>query len=233
MAEQTTCRAPIARYGLYLWLAGLALLPVIWLLADPFTAAACRRLDSHPTLGPFLVWIAPLGKFETQLGLLLVAWLVAWRWIGWKRTWRGFVLMLLCLLITGAAVNVAKIAVWRPRPRYEHVGPLPRTWDTCTSSYRMSFPSGDAAALFALATAALCVAPRASLPLFALGLLIGASRISLGAHHFADIWGGLLVGTGVSALACRWWCRGEQAALSRAPADSQPQSPCQDRGGSG
>jgi undecaprenyl-diphosphatase len=62
-----------------------------------------------------------------------------------------------------------------------------------------SFPSGHAASAFAFATAAGQRVPALWIPLRALALLIGYSRIHTGVHYPGDVVAGAVVGT-----TCGW-----------------------------
>jgi undecaprenyl-diphosphatase len=90
--------------------------------------------------------------------------------------------------------------IGRERPYIDH--PLPEP--LMPTVLDVSFPSGHAATSFAGATVLAFAWPRWSAALYALALLVGASRVYVGVHFAGDILAGailgLLVGTAVSLL---------------------------------
>ena len=74
---------------------------------------------------------------------------------------------------------------------------------TGTEAYA-SFPSSHAITAFALAFAISSVWPRAWVAMIVYAVLIGASRLTLLAHHPSDVVAGALVGV-ISAMFVRYW----------------------------
>jgi undecaprenyl-diphosphatase len=112
--------------------------------------------------------------------------------------------------IASATANlVAKNLVRRPRPdrsagesgQQRHV-PMPAS---------ASFPSGHTASAVAFATAVGSVLPPAAVPLAALAMAVGYSRVHTGVHYPGDVAAGALLGV-ACAVTARW---GEQAVLRR------------------
>ncbi len=210
------------RVGLCAWLLGLLVLPVFWVWVDPHTARIQAGLAGQPTVFAILCWAKPLGKFGPQIILLLAFWVWAARRHRTVAT-RWLVATLLCVAATALSVNTLKLAVGRERPKYgyERANTAGLVAAASSNRYR-SFPSGDTAAVFAIAAAALSYAPRAGLGLLALGVLIGLSRISTGMHHPADVWAAMLMGLGLSWLVLARWRRGEAAgAVTTVAADGE------------
>ncbi|MEZ0091764.1 phosphatase PAP2 family protein [Streptacidiphilus sp. EB129] len=100
---------------------------------------------------------------------------------------------------------VGKHLVRRPRPvraaetNPERHVPMPDS---------ASFPSGHTASAFAFALAVGSVLPAAAMPLGALALAVGYSRVHTGVHYPGDVAAGAVVGIAcaavVSAVASRW-----------------------------
>ena len=190
---------------LHLWLLGLVLLPCLWIWADPHTVAASEAMLATPLSHTMAAVAGPFGKLDNQLAVLLGCFLAAWVWRGRRRAWQWLAVTLLCLLATGIVVNVTKVTVRRVRP-----GPEPAA-GALDDRPRTSFPSADVASVFAIAMATLAFAPRASLLVFVVGGMVGEARLCAGVHHFADVWGSVLISTAVSAGVVRAWRRRQGA----------------------
>ena len=81
----------------------------------------------------------------------------------------------------------------------EIVGPF--HFDAFSISARFaSFPSGHTVTAFATALALGWFAPRLRWPLFALAVLIGLSRVGVGAHYPSDVLAGAALGLGSTLL---------------------------------
>ncbi len=187
-------------FWLKLWLCGLFLLPCIWRWADPHVQTAQEALQASPPLTFLLALAAPFGKTGMQLKILGLCFVWAWlRW-GRQKATAWIIVTLLCLMSTGLVVTITKVSVRRVRPAYvQRLQAQPSQWHDIRSGRRLSFPSGDAASVFAIATAAYAFSPPAAWPIFALGVLVSASRVAVGAHYFSDVWGALLLSTAVCA----------------------------------
>lgn len=100
----------------------------------------------------------------------------------------------LALVISHILVQLLKRAVSRPRPRLP-VGLV----SLVEAPDRFSFPSGHAAAAFALAAGiAPALAPALSAVVLGLGLAVGFSRCYLGVHYPGDVlMGWALAGVGL------------------------------------
>jgi len=195
------CRCP----WLCLWLLGLVALPAIWIWADPYTLQIQHALQTNAAFKAALPFIKPLGKLDKQIVALLLVYGVGLL-LRRRLAHRWLALTLGCLLATGIVVNATKLTVRRERPKYEYrLVPLDGPDARPSGNRYRSFPSADTASVFAIATVALAFVPGASVPVFLVGVLVGLSRIAVGMHHPADVWGALLMATGASALVLRRW----------------------------
>jgi undecaprenyl-diphosphatase len=101
--------------------------------------------------------------------------------------------------------DLGKLVVHRHRPFEHQIGPSQRTH---------SFPSGHTTTAFAGATMLAWFAPRLAVPLYALAVLIGFSRLYLGVHYPTDVIAGAVLGT-ATALLLREAARRRSRARSR------------------
>ena len=104
--------------------------------------------------------------------------------VPWPRadSWRAA----LSLAVSHLVVQVIKRFVCRPRPD----GPV-----GISIPDRFSFPSGHATASLAVALAYAAAFPSITVPLVALGLIVGWSRVALGVHYPGDVLAGQLIAT--------------------------------------
>jgi len=133
-----------------------------------------------------------LGKTLVPIWLLLL-----WFYVSGRL--RPALIGLLALLLVAPTVNSVKIVVRRPRPRDvieaqqqgQEINGLLHSW---------SFPSGDTASVFAVATA---LVPFVSLYLitvfFTLAAGVGFLRVAVLAHYPSDVFAGAAVG-----IFCGW-----------------------------
>lgn len=102
---------------------------------------------------------------------------------------------LLILAASHAIVQMVKRTVSRPRPSVTLDG-----ISLALEPDRFSFPSGHAAAAMAIAMAYGLAYPSFALPLFAVGTIVGASRVMLGVHYPGDVVFGQLLTALTGAL---------------------------------
>ena len=105
---------------------------------------------------------------------------------------------ILAIGMASATVNLGvKPLAPRRRPLRDEVALAQDRWVRMPTS--TSFPSGHTASAFAFATAAGQRVPALWIPLRALALLVGYSRIHTGVHYPGDVVAGAMVGS-----ACGW-----------------------------
>ena len=127
--------------------------------------------------------------------------------VHWVRTWwpqrhqltdvgvRG----LLAQLSIGAAIQILKHLIGRPRPRFAHGDEL--VLGPSLDSGLDSFPSGHAANAFGAATVLGWFFPAVRTPLFLAAGLVAVSRVLRGSHFPTDVWAGALIGVVIGSMA--------------------------------
>ena len=144
----------------------------------------------------FLDWMLPrvtmLGLGGIQLPAVLLLWWLRRPVAGDGLLWAT----LAAFVLSTAVVHLIKKRVKRDRPvRHTEVRFLvPKT-------EHGSFPSGHTATTFALAVVLAWHFPLWVLPLLALAVIIGYSRVYVGVHFLSDVVAAALIGV-VSAAVC-------------------------------
>ena len=158
-----------------------------------------------------LTWVADHRGSAVTSMMRTVTWLgsaavlypatvvLALHWWRRDRDWRAGAMLAASLAGSTALYNVFKRIIERPRPPAQ---------DALGTFTHWSFPSGHATqcmAFFAMLIVLACFAGRAPLRLWATAaaavvLVVGASRIYLGAHWFTDVLGGYALGGAWVAL---------------------------------
>jgi undecaprenyl-diphosphatase len=143
-----------------------------------------------------------LGKGESlvilSVALLAVGYglkLPQWKDAGWQS--------LIAHGLAAVSANILKHAIGRPRPKFMHAGNF--EFSPAGGSGWDSFPSGHAAAAFAVATVLATKFPRARWPILALAVAIAASRVIRGSHYLTDVAGGAALGCVMGVILAHPW----------------------------
>jgi undecaprenyl-diphosphatase len=139
--------------------------------------------NENPAMRNFMRYVSLFGDWPTHTaaGLLLLA--LAWR-RGSQAWTRIFLAMLVAMMLAGVVGTVIKRAVPRARPSVKselHWGG-PRF-----STKYHSFPSGHVGASTAFFGVLFIARRRIGLACFAIPILIGFSRMYIGAHYLSDV----------------------------------------------
>lgn len=107
--------------------------------------------------------------------------------------------------LPGIFVTILKHVIGRARPFVPgHADPFAYSPFNWSAAYA-SLPSGHATTVFAAAVAFGAAFPKLRLPMFAYAVIIGVSRVIVGAHHPSDVVAGALLGIGTALLVRRWF----------------------------
>jgi membrane-associated phospholipid phosphatase len=164
------------------------------------------RLDTHVTawvVAHRTGWLTSIMRVVTWLGsaaIIIPLGLIVGGWFAWRRhEWRP--LILLTAAVAGAVVlyDIVKFLVGRPRPP-------PAIW--IGQFHGEAFPSGHATQTVAFYSMLAIIlgagSPRVKLALWSaavlVALVVGFSRIYLGAHWLTDVLGGYALGVTWAAL---------------------------------
>jgi len=146
----------------------------------------------------FMRNVSRLGDWTEHF--VLGAALAAIAWLRGSKKWtRVFISMLLALALAGAAARVIKIATGRTRPSVkieaQHLTSQGAGWNGPRLSERFhAFPSGHTAASTAFFAVLLFAHWRIALACLPIPLLIGFSRMYVGAHYLSDVVAAALLG---------------------------------------
>ena len=167
------------------WLIGIAIAAVAIGASFYFDDAVWNFIQQHQNRGvyDFMRNVSRFGDWPSHvvLGLLLLG----TAWIRGTRKWsRVFLAMLIALALAGVTGTVIKRVVPRPRPS---VHTDIRWGGPHFSTKYHSFPSGHVGASTAFFGVLLIARRRVGLACFAIPILIGFSRMYIGAHYLSDV----------------------------------------------
>jgi membrane-associated phospholipid phosphatase len=175
----------VKRRIVFYWLIGIVIAAVIIAAAFYLDEAVRNFIASHqnPSVLNFMRNVSRFGDWAEHFALGLVLAGIAW-WRGNKKWTRIFLSMVIALSIAGLAARAIKISTGRARPsvKAEQIWNGPRL-----SSKYHAFPSGHVVASTAFFAVLVFANRRIGLPCLAIPILIGFSRIYLGAHYLSDV----------------------------------------------
>lgn len=175
------------------WLVGIAVAATAIGVSFHFDDTVRDFMLQHqnPAMRNFMRYVSLLGDWPLHAGVGLILLGFAWR-RGSDQWTRIFIAMLLAMLLAGVAGNVIKRTVPRARPS---VHAETRWGGPRFSTKYHSFPSGHVGASTAFFGVLILARRRVGLWCLPIPILIGVSRMYLGAHHLSDVVCAALLGT--------------------------------------
>jgi len=171
--------------AVFYWLIGIAIAAIAITVSFHFDDSVRDFMVQYqsPAMRNFMRYVSLLGDWPLHalIGLALLG--VAWR-RGSEQWTRIFLAMLLAMILAGVADTVIKRTVPRARPS---VHAETRWGGPHFSSKYHSFPSGHVAASTAFFGVLLIARRRVGLLCLPIPILIGFSRMYLGAHYVSDV----------------------------------------------
>jgi len=169
----------------FYWLIGIAIAALAIALGFYFDDTLRDFIAEHqtPALRSFMRYVSLFGDWPSHLAVGLL--LLAIAWIRDSKKWtRIFLAMLIAMSLAGVTGHVIKRTIPRPRPS---VHADMRWGGPRFSSKYHSFPSGHVDASTAFFCSLFLANRRIGLACFPIPILIGLSRMYLGAHYLSDV----------------------------------------------
>jgi undecaprenyl-diphosphatase len=175
------------------WIIGIAIAAMAIAVSFHFDDNVRQFMLQHqnPVMRNFMRYVSLLGDWPTHAALGLILLGLAWR-RGCQEWTRIFLAMLLAMMLTGVAGTVIKRTVPRARPS---VHTETRWGGPRFSSKYHSFPSGHVGASTAFFGVLLIARRRIGLACLSIPILIGFSRMYIGAHYLSDVVCAAILGT--------------------------------------
>ena len=179
--------------AVFYWLIGIAIAATAIAVSFHFDDTVRDFMMQHqsPAMRNFMRYVSLLGDWplHAAVGLALLG--LAWR-RGSEEWTRIFLAMLLAMMLAGVADTVIKRTVPRARPS-AHAET--RWGGPHFSSKYHSFPSGHVGASTGFFGVLLIARRRIGFACLAIPVLIGFSRMYLGAHYLSDVVCAAVLGT--------------------------------------
>ena len=197
------------RAAVFYWLIGIVIAAIAIATAFYFDDAVRDFIAQHQNamMRNFMRNVSLYGDWPSHLvlGLLLLG--IAWRRQS-KKWMRIFLSMLMALAIAGVIGRGIQIATGRARPsvRTEEVR------NRFSAKYN-AFPSGHVAASTAFFGVLIFARHRIGLACLPIPILIGLSRMYLGAHYLSDVVCAAVLGIICAALVAHFSFKNSQSAV--------------------
>ena len=175
------------------WLIGIVIAVTAIAVSFHFDDSVRDFMMQHqtPAVRNFMRYVSLFGDWPLHAAVGLLLLVLAWR-RGSKEWTRIFLAMLVAMMLAGVVGTVVKRTVPRARPS---VYTDARWGGPRFSSKYQSFPSGHVGASTAFFGVLLIARRRVGLACLPIPILIGFSRMYLGAHYLSDVVCAAVLGT--------------------------------------
>jgi len=205
--EITSSRFP----RIWIALVAVALFALIAAFFLDHAAAAWIGAHSSPELKKVMQTVSRVGDWPAHVIAGLIG--IAIAFVVKSKMWmRIFLAMLIALALAGVTGRAVKFATGRARPSIK----TEVHWNgpRFSSKYH-AFPSGHVAASTAFFVTLFIARKRIGAPLLLIPVLIGLSRMVVGAHYLSDVTFAAILGVISALLAAHWFSiRHPQSAIS-------------------
>lgn len=162
---------------------------------DRWTLLRINRDWTHRSLDMLMPVVTDFGKLPWVKFGLAPALIAFWLWKGRRRALKILVVGMIAVAVSDTlAYKVIKPWAARPRPEVAHEAVIMRA--PVGGTY--GFPSNHAANMAAAASVLSVAYPAGAYLFWGLALVVGYSRVYVGAHYPFDVLGGLALGLAVS-----------------------------------
>ena len=193
------------RAAVFYWLLGIIIVAIAIAMAFHFDDAVRDFIAQHqnPRMRMFMRNVSWYGDWPSHLVLGLVLLGIAWRRHS-KKWMRIFLSMLIALAIAGLAGTVIKRTIPRARPSVK--SELRWGGPRFSTKYH-AFPSGHVVASTAFFGVLIFARRHVGLACLPIPILIGISRMYLGAHYLSDVVCAAILGIICAAIVWRFFAR--------------------------
>ncbi len=193
------------RAAVFYWLIGIVIAAIAIAASFYFDGSVRDFMAQHENraMRSFMRYVSLFGDWPSHVALGLLGLGIAW-WRGSKKWTRIFLAMLLAMAIAGIAGHVIKRTVPRARPSVQselHWGG-PRF-----STKYHAFPSGHVAASTAFFGVLIFARRRIGVACLPIPILIGFSRMYIGAHYLSDVVCAAVLGIFCAMILWRFFLR--------------------------
>ena len=199
------------RAGFFYWLIGIVIAAIAIATAFYFDEAVRDFMAQHqnPMMRNFMRNVSLYGDWPLHLALGLLLLGIAWRRQS-KKWMRIFLSMLVAMAIAGLAATVIKRTIPRARPSVK--SELRWGGPRFSTKYH-AFLSGHVGASTALFGVLIFARRHIGLACLPIPILIGLSRMYLGAHYLSDVVCAAVLGIICAALVAHFSFKNSQSAV--------------------